>query len=569
MGVTIEEFVSKIRWDTDSRGLQSFENSVEKVGKAVLAVSAAVVAGTTALIAFAGVTARNEAIQTNLATAVGMSAEKVEALATVFNGLGFDFEKTIDLTEELNNKMGEFELTGMTSVKEALQLVNLEFKDLKDLAPEEQLIKVLDAAKALGDSQVAASAVDMLMGGDANKMIGYLRTYEGSLEDIISLQLKMNLRTEESRAGAVRFADALNNLGSIWESAAALGSGLVGKALSPLIEKFNTWIAANRELVQSKIDDFIQGLTKVVKALYRAFVFLAPKVSWFFGKIADGVKAVGGFGAVLRIAGLLLAQLVATKVITGLVKIVQLVKAGRTAAMLFSAAWFLVPIVLALVAEDIYQFVKGNDSLIGEMVDGFKVHYAKWVELTEGAIGVIVKDIAAGFGATEQDAQKFLLSIEDWIDGTINFIVEANKVGFAALSELFYKVKDVAVSVFSSVSSTVNSAIESIKNGIMKVVGLVRKIPGLGNFGSFYLGATSGEKSVEGPRHSFPTPTIPQPSAAVTRATSNNNEQTLNVTNNVTQQAGESGEVFADRVTEGLNKAAASIKRNLGSGLAY
>lgn len=615
MGVTIEEFVSKIKWDTDNSGVQSFENAVTKVGKAVLAVSAAVVAGATALAIYATKTAQTVAVQTNLANAMDVSAETMETWGYLLGAIGGGIETAQKSFKVLNDRMGELAQGAKApeTLTRAVSNLNLKVAELRKLAPEEQFEAILQASQDAADGQLAMSSATELLGRDGVKLVGFVRTQTRSVRELLVEQAKMNLQTEEGRAGAVRLTAAMDNLGAIWESATGLGAGLFGKAVAPLVEKFNSWVAANHELVQSKIDDFVEGLTKAITALYRAFVFLAPKLSWFFGKISDGIKAVGGFEAIVRLAGFMLAQLVAVKVIAGLAKIIKLVKAGRTAAMLFSASWFLVPIVLALIAEDIYQFVKGNESLIGEMVDGFKVHYDRWVRNTEIVIGEIAKDleslgnsisafyddwenkntdtlgtwvaaVAEAFGTTEQNVQQFLLSFGENLKDSFSKLVTGIKALFDWLGNSLWDWNAMVIGIFVKLANKVKepffAAFDAIKKGFKQAISFIRTLPGFGSFGSTFglanstgsttgpsTGAPNSSGSAASPSPSFPAPSLPRPSAA--GATSNSSEQTISVTNHITQQPGESGEALADKVSDSLNKAAASIQRNLSTGLAY
>jgi hypothetical protein len=370
----VEQFVARLGWEVppeSQRDVEKFDDSIDDIigGLGKLAVAAG--AALAAIVGLSGVTNKHTAIQTNMANALGISADALAALGNVVENIGFDYEKVGDLVEELNNKMGEFELTGMTSVKEALQLVNLEFKELKDLSPEDQFIRIMDAAKDLEDQQVAVSAVDMLMGGDANKILGYLRTQEQSLAEIIQRQLELNFLTDQGREGAVAFTAAWgelsNSVGSIW----AQFSGLLGEALTPLIGGFSDLLISNKEVIQTKLREWAQGIADAV-------AWLTPKIRWIIEKLGDlkdivdkVVRSLGGWRNVLKVLGIFMASLGLVKMIATLQRLVTMWNTVGKAALFAQAKMLLIPAIIALIAlilEDIWVFLEGGESLTGKFL---------------------------------------------------------------------------------------------------------------------------------------------------------------------------------------------------------
>ena len=191
----------------------------------------------------------------NLADSVGLSVETAEALSNAVKSIGLNGENVIDLMEEMNNKLGESAgLKEITPVTESLKILGLSFKEIKGLAPEKQFKKIADAALKLEDSQVAQGAVDILMGGEANKIIGALRKQGSSVDEIIKKMQRYDFITDKSREGAKEFVREWEKLELIIKSLSRTISGMVGGKLGGFIELMNKRLIANKKVIQEWLD---------------------------------------------------------------------------------------------------------------------------------------------------------------------------------------------------------------------------------------------------------------------------------------------------------------------------
>lgn len=366
MPTVIEEFVATLGWDVDPKGLDKLQSQVSGLKDTAIRVSRWVAAGaatiTGASVAIAEVIGRNA----RLADSIGVSAEMLDALGEQMVALGWDTEKVTDLVEEMNNKFGELEALGeLTSAEEALQMLNLSFKELKELAPEEQFIKILDTAKAMEDHQRAVSAVDMLMGGDANKFLGYLRTQEGTLADVVERYRELNFLNDAGREGAIRLSNAYRSVMVVFKSIGGQFAGTLGEVIEPHIIQLQKLAIANKELIQTKIKDYVEGVVS-------AFRFLVSIGS----KIASLVEAVGGARVAFK---LFFGVLLGTKLVPLLVSLSEvLAVTGNLGPALAGAGkkimltWGPVAAMfglLFLVIDDIITTLQGGESLGGNIVE--------------------------------------------------------------------------------------------------------------------------------------------------------------------------------------------------------
>ena len=235
---------------------------LDGVGKAAAAGFAAVVTGAAALTAINRATTETD----SLARAVGSTGLRVEALAGSLKGAGFQTDDVIDLFEEMNNKLGESAgLEEIAPVTESLAILGLEFEKIRDLSPEQQFTAIADAALAMEDGQKAAAAADILFGSNANKLIGILRQQGATIEDIIAAQSRYQFKTQQAVEGAAAWTKATGGTTKLLGSMAGQISGLLGEQLSPLVAALNETAIANKEVIQSGITEFVQGLADAVR----------------------------------------------------------------------------------------------------------------------------------------------------------------------------------------------------------------------------------------------------------------------------------------------------------------
>lgn len=303
---------------------QSFRN---------LAVGAGVAVGglTTAITMTNQATARNE----NLARALGVSGEAFSAWAGLAKDAGFEADHVGDLIEEMTNKLGESKgLEETTPVKESLEMLGLSFQDIINLSPEQQFRAIAKAIKQLDDQQAAVSAADILMGGEANKFFGYLRSRKEGVDDLLDQQRKLNLLTNEGREGARKYNEAVGHFTTAIGSAASEVSGLIGGALAPYIKdiapRVSAWMKNHRDEIKGfavgigkalpKIGEFVFGLLSVIQTVGSAVGSIASMVGgfenlfWIVGG-AMAVKTIGNlltFGHAVYSAGAALAPVIST-----------------------------------------------------------------------------------------------------------------------------------------------------------------------------------------------------------------------------------------------------------------
>lgn len=389
MATIVEELTAVLGLEVDEQSFNKGENSLGNIASLWTKIAGIGVAVGGVL---SGAINQSTARLENMASSLDVSGEFLDAMGNSVKALGFDFENAADLIEEMNNKLGESKgLKEITPVTEALGILNIKFKDLEKLSPEEQFRKIGNAALALKDQQKAVSAVDILMGGEANKIFGFMRKTGESFDTLIDKQMAMNFQTKDSREGAVAMTASLGNMMKLITSLSQLLAGLAGKYLAPLIDMVVKLTSSFVKIIKTDIDIYLARITAGLKLL------------------SVGLGVIIGYQFAVTLMGW-----------------VKAFNAVKFAALAANAASLLIPVligaaVLAVVAmgEDIYTYFSSGgkaDTALGRIIN-----WLMRFEIIQQAVayfnylGLAATNVAASIQLAFTDAFEFIFAKFDAI----------------------------------------------------------------------------------------------------------------------------------------------------------
>jgi len=370
MAGVLDRLVYQVGYEVDKSSFDNVKKGVGEITSALKTMTKVAFGAGTAILGFTAITTQQIEETEHLAKSVGTTSDITEAFGEEFKRIGGTQENFIDLMEEMNNKSGEMKGLGeLGTLEESLEVLNLKFEDLQKLSPEKQFEAITKASLALEDSQKAVTAVDMLMGGEANKLIGSLRAQGLTYDDIIRKQQLYNFQTEESRKGALRFDNSMKDGMKVLGSLSKFIAGELGATISDLVNQFTEWATANKEVIASGIKEFVKTLSLIFSTLWTVLKAIVSIVT----TVTD---ALGGMGATIRL-------IVATGVILGLMKVAKgfilislaIKKASfsmdECGKVMKRKAMFANNTTIVLVVEDLYNWIQGKNSMMGELVGTF------------------------------------------------------------------------------------------------------------------------------------------------------------------------------------------------------
>lgn len=505
--------------DSAGNDFEEFGREVSQTGRGLLTVTS-IASGLISTLGMMSIKETSKNVM--LAKSVGMTTEAYLGWEGVMKRLHFDGEKTVDLMEEMTNKLGELSSLGkMSSAEDSLKMLNIQFRDIKDLAPEEQFMTIMEAAKSMSDGQQAISAVDMIFGGDANKIMGLLRQYDGSVRDIVESYRQINFMTDRGVEGSLSLSASFDNLTTVGQSLFTETLGRAGEQIAPVIDGMLEWAAANKDLINQNIDSLVGDISD-------AFEFLA----WSGEKVAGVVEELGGFGNAIKLLGGGVGVWKAADLVTSLSKGVGPLKDLTKNTELFSGALSLLgkaPALLAitgffLAMDDLRVFLTGGKSFYGEwtekvipdvelaMLEFFgvldegmdnserQIAIAEFQQSFLSAIDSIENGAIATFNTLDSLGAKaneiVTIIFTDWKGITremdlviVGFFSNMKETAFSFsedsktfIIDMFSEMRDVVENYLSDFVSFINSLankVASFIKGIPVLGGLVGEIPGL------------------------------------------------------------------------------------------
>lgn len=258
-------------------------------GKTALKVGFGLSAGAGLTLA-AGTTAvlnRNTetAERAGIARSYGVDYETYAAWDSLARLMGLNGENIGDLFEEYRNKVFDDDngATDKGAIQEVFGKLGLKAGVMAGKNNQEQVEFIFDRLLEVKDEQVAAGMADALFGGEANKILTWMRLSGKTFGELISEQKRYNLVTKEGADGAVQGHAALSNLRNVLSSSIDDISGKLGKQLAPHIQRVTDDLAAwfkNGGL--EKIQKFINDVA--LPTLIRMAAWM-----WNFGKVLGGI----------------------------------------------------------------------------------------------------------------------------------------------------------------------------------------------------------------------------------------------------------------------------------------
>ncbi|EJH1677684.1 hypothetical protein NCT36_000471 [Escherichia coli] len=223
--------------------------------------------------------------RSGIARSYGVDYETYAAWDSLGRQMGLNGENIGDLFEEYRNKV--FDDDNGAKDKGAIQDVfgklGLKAGVMVGKNNQEQVEFLFERLLQVENEQQAAGMADALFGGEANKILTWMRLSGKTFQELISEQKRYNLVTKEGADGAVQGHVALSNFSYVLSSSIDEISGQLGNELAPHIQQVTDDLAAW----------FKNGGLEKIRAFIRddALPALIDMAAWMwkFGKVLAGI----------------------------------------------------------------------------------------------------------------------------------------------------------------------------------------------------------------------------------------------------------------------------------------
>lgn len=201
--------------DKTARAFESVKSRVTGLTGTMtgLASSIAAVAGSIGLLSLGReslgiLQAQDDLIK--LARAAGITVEAMAGFQLVFEQSGATVEEGTKAIQ-LFSAVIDDAANGSTTASDKLKRLNLDFRELKKLSPEEQFIKLSGALSKLSEADRSVAAIDLL-GNRMGKMTSVFGLTEDAMRAYIAEGQRLNPVTTESAQAAELFNDSLDTI---------------------------------------------------------------------------------------------------------------------------------------------------------------------------------------------------------------------------------------------------------------------------------------------------------------------------------------------------------------------
>ncbi|WP_373856702.1 hypothetical protein [Klebsiella pneumoniae] len=282
---------SRERWR--GRGVKALRGTGSGIKKGALYGATGLIGGGLGAMFLASPMMRNmeTAEKAGLARSYGVGYSTYSAWDSLGKQMGLNGENIGDLFEEYRNKVWDYENGERKSgaVKDVFPKLGIKAGEFSGLSNQEQVERLFDKLLAVKDEQMAAGMGDALFGGEANKILTYMRLTGKSYRELMEEQKRYNMVTKEGAEGAVIGNVAFSNFRTVLSSGIDEIGGLLGEELAPKVRQLSDDLAGwfkggGITSIKGFIrDDFIPSAAYFVRGLWtvgRVIYGLAKKLSW-------------------------------------------------------------------------------------------------------------------------------------------------------------------------------------------------------------------------------------------------------------------------------------------------
>ncbi len=354
----------------------------------VVGGAAAIVGGLTALIDKQKETAV-ELGKTSVA--LGVSTDALQTLGQLEKDLSIDTGTFEGAIGDLNQKLGEFAIGASGPAKQALETLGINFEDIKDKTPEEQLLAVTGALAEIPDAATRARTGNELLGGSYAALTPLLtanKDEQAALFDEATRGITLNAEQIESYELLDR---------TISDITSSVKNG-IGRALANLTPIIVEVIKQGKAFYEESLEPIFESLTEIWETVDD---FVIPILS-LLGKTLGIVAGTG-------LKNIALALGIVADLLTGD----------------FSGAWNGVKRVVENTVNGVVGIINGFIDTINK-IPGVNITPLETVKFTEAMDNVEKEasdagtNVAASFAELETNAGASASGIQNNFDTAIN-----------------------------------------------------------------------------------------------------------------------------------------------------
>ncbi len=560
--MTVEELVTELKFQADPEAVDSFRGKVKSLNDTLLGLTKVFLGGVAVVGTWVKTTANVADETSKTAKRLNIATESLQEwrYAGKLSGLSND-EITNSLTK-LNLKIGQAADGNATAAKSLGRLGIFAKKADGSIKSTDEVLEEMNSQLAnIKDPATRATVAFDILGKSGGK---FAQMLSESPEDLKALRAELGdlggVFSKEAAEGAEKFNDNIDRMLTFVGGLKNEVAFALMPALNDMVENLISWSKANREVIRTKLKEFMQGIVIVLTAVGKVLLKFVQLFLWL-------IDVLGGFKRVASVIGFIIATLVTMKTIAvfmAFLKVLGLIATAirlvgiqaiftQLAIMAIPALIAAAVVALALIFEDLYTWINGGESMIGDYLGTWEDFRDKIVGYFKDLPGTIMKYLKALPGLWEKIFDFVLGLADQFVTTLIMFLVPEGRVrdGLLKIKMMFFGFLKFLTSfltggsAFDNVLSTIYEFGNAVKNFfsgigdsimsfIQPIIGWIEsKIDKVKNFvGNFGFGGGSGSGGGGG----IPTGGMPSPSSVARSEVTNSNSKSVNVNSKLTVQ---------------------------------
>jgi len=207
----------------------------------------------------------------DMAARTGVSVENLSALGHAAQLTGADTDSLEKSLRQLTNNMLDT-ARGTGAARQTFRELNIGVQDARgNLRPTvDVMMQFADAIKGMTDETKQAAYASELFGArTGTKLLPMLKQGSAGLREMMeeAKRLGITMSTEEA-AAADELGDTMDRLTGAMEGVKrAIAIGVI-PAITGVVKQFTEWIVANREIIKSRVSEWIQKIADGMKLLW-------------------------------------------------------------------------------------------------------------------------------------------------------------------------------------------------------------------------------------------------------------------------------------------------------------
>lgn len=447
--VILRELITVLGFDLDEKGINSATDAFFQLQAQAFAVTQAWEQTIGRVQTWIDTTVAAGDNSAKLAKRLGTTTEEIQELQFVAERSGVAFATLQNGMRSLQRRAEEAR-KGNKEFGDGFRSLGVQVNDATGRlkTPIDLLLDVSDALKDVEDAG-ARTAIAMRVAGDTGA--GLLPLFLEGAEGIEALRERYRLLGAQLSSEQVRQSEVLKDLATDLTTAYKGLTTRIATGLFPVVIKvrkaYVDWFIENRRLIDRGISVLVSVITGFIEAMNAMLEVLGAVAAW----IAENIRFLITLAAV--IAGVkLLAITIRIALIPGLLQatkaFVLMGLSAARAAIIAAAPYVALAALLtgiALVIEDIFVFVSGGKSAIGELSDAFLTAAAQpnahWMVITLSFILELIREATLAL----DDFFKLLFDQALAGDGIVQGFIRTLEFALEGVGQMF---EDLLAAVF-------------------------------------------------------------------------------------------------------------------------